>query len=116
MKTSFIAVLCLLAVTQATQASDMAIVDAVTGNQQAGMSGVQRATSSSQSASMRKPSKAISKFDYTAQEKAKAMGCVDNRNPGIEPSTSGGEILVFRCGDGRELRLHCASGVECTPQ
>ena len=116
MNTSSIAALCLLAVTQASQASDMAIVDAVTGNQQQPMSSTQRASPSAPSPSGRTAPQKISKFDYTAREKAREMKCEDSRDPAIEPSTTGGEILVFRCSDGRELRLRCSMGLGCVPQ
>ena len=112
-----ILVLGFAALTLNAQASDMAIVEAVTGNMQPGASAnTQIKADSVPSSSNRASSQPISKFDYTAREKAREMKCVTSRNPVVEPLNMGSQTLIFSCGDGRELSLHCATGLGCKTQ
>lgn len=103
--------------TLSAQASDMAIVEAVTGSMQPGASAnVQIKADSVTVSANRASTQPFSKFDYTAREKAREMKCVTDKNPVVEPVSMGSQTLTFSCGDGRELRLHCASGLGCKTQ
>lgn len=106
---------CLVVFNVNTIASDMAIVDAVTGNMNRASQFEQQSQLSTNS-SNRSSQKTISKFDYTAQQKARELKCDAQGNPDIEPSKMGGEILTFLCRDGRQLALHCAAGLGCKAQ
>lgn len=95
-------------------ASDMAIVDAVTGNAQSTNSTSSQAKiTSGVIRTNRSSDQAFSKFEYTARQKAREMGCETPKNPIVEPQSMGTQVLVFQCQDGRDLRLQCASGLGC---
>jgi hypothetical protein len=115
MTTRSFSAFCLVMFSMNTNASDMAIVDAVTGNMNRTTQLEQQSKLSTNSSNRTSP-KSISKFDYTAQEKAKELKCDAQGSPNIEPSKIGGEILTFSCRDGRQLALHCAAGLGCKAQ
>jgi hypothetical protein len=97
-------------------ASDMAIVDAVTGNAQSTTStSSQPKITSGVINSNRASDLTFSKFEYTARQKARDMGCETQKNPIVEPQSMGIQVLIFQCQDGRDLRLQCASGLGCKP-
>lgn len=105
-------VLCIVAFSLNAHASDMAIVDAVTGNMQPATSTNLKPENVSNSGS-KSSAQSISKFDYTAREKAREMKCMTNKSPAVEPLAMGTQTLVFACDDGRELKLICATGAGC---
>ena len=97
-------------------ASDMAIVEAVTGNAQSTNStSSQPKITSGVINSNRSSEPAFSKFEYTARQKAREMNCETQKSPIVEPQSMGAQVLVFQCQDGRDLRLQCASGLGCKP-
>lgn len=109
-------VVCIFAFSLNTQASDMAIVEAVTGNAQATISTSSQSKAVSSSINTNRFSApAFSKFEYTARQKAREMNCETQNNPTVEPLSMGTQVIVFPCQDGRELRLQCASGLGCKP-
>lgn len=112
----YAAVICIFAFGLNTQASDMAIVEAVTGNTQPNISTSSQPKAVSSSINSNRLSEpAYSKFEYTARQKAREMNCETPKNPTVEPLSMGTQVLVFPCQDGRELRLQCASGLGCKP-
>lgn len=109
-------VVCIFAFSFNTQASDMAIVDAVTGNTQPTIStSSQPKPVSSLINTNRLSEPAFSKFEYTARQKAREVNCETQKSPAVEPLSMGTQVLVFPCQDGRELRLQCANGLGCKP-
>lgn len=97
-------------------ASDMAIVEAVTGNAQSiNSTSSQPKITSGVINPNRSPAPTFSKFEYTARQKAREMGCESQNSPIVEPQNMGTQVLVFQCLDGRDLRLQCASGLGCKP-
>ena len=110
----FTAVVCIFAFSFNTKASDMAIVDAVTGNSLPTISTSSQSKAVASSINTNRLSgPAISKFEYTARQKAREMNCEIQKSPTAEPLSMGVQVLVFQCHDGRELRLQCASGLSC---
>ena len=93
-------------------ASDMAIVEAVTGNMKsAAPTEAQSKTVSS--SSKRSSPQPISKFDYEARQALKEMTCDAPENPELEPYKYGVQILIFTCNDGRELKIQCSASEKC---
>jgi hypothetical protein len=105
-------VLCVVVFSMNAHASDMAIVEAVTGNMQPVVSTNPQPNAVS-SNTKRASSQPISKFDYTARQKAREMKCETNENPSLEPYNMGVQTLLFTCNDGRELKIECFSGIGC---
>lgn len=50
----------------------------------------------------------VSKWDYEAQQAAKAQGCVILATPEIRPASDGVEQLVFECEDGVLRTVNCS--------
>lgn len=108
-------ILCIVAFSFNAHASDMAIVEAVTGNMQPVVS--TNAQSNAVSSKTKGTStKLTSKFGYTARKKALEMKCETTENPALEPYSMGVQTLIFTCNDGRELRIECSSYDGCKPQ
>lgn len=108
-------VLCIVAFSLNAHASDMAMVDAVTGNMQPGTSTNLQPNTDSRS-SYRDSKQTISKFDYMAREAARGLKCDTQKNPVVEPPSMGAQRLIFACNDGRELKMQCSAGVGCKTQ
>jgi len=58
----------------------------------------------------------VSKHDYTATQKAKAVGCVPLASPMVSGYRTALETLTFECRDGRKLAFACASTDGCVQQ
>ena len=108
-------VLCIVAFSLNAHASDMAIVDAVTGNMQRSTATNLQPNAGS-SKSYRASEQPISKFDYMARETARGMKCDTQKNPVVEPPSMGAQTLIFTCNDGRELKMQCSAGLGCKSQ
>lgn len=108
-------VFCIVSFSLNAYASDMAIVDAVTGNMRPSVTAEVQHNPISNSGN-RASQQPVSKFDHTARQKARELKCETQRNPTVEPPVMGTQILVFSCQDGSELQLQCASGLGCKPQ
>jgi hypothetical protein len=58
----------------------------------------------------------VSKFDYSARQKAREMNCDVQGSPSTQALIDGRQVLSLSCKDGRQLMLSCATGSECKAQ